>query len=181
VAVLLLAAGAARAAETGNDATIKGCLEAASRAYRVPPAILVILLNVEGGSLGAVSQNTNGTVDIGPMQVNQIWVPQVAAHWSTTKERAFHALRDNFCANLEAGAWILRQGLDEAHGDFWEGVGYYHSHDPDHKQTYLRSVLQQVLRLRSRQPADLRVVAQQVTPLLPYRPAASPTAPAPGG
>ncbi len=179
--MLLLSAGAARAADTGNDATIKGCLEAASRAYSVPPAILVILLNVEGGSLGAVSQNTNGTVDIGPMQVNQIWVPQVAAHWSTTKERAYYALRDNFCANLEAGAWILRQGLDEAHGDFWEGVGYYHSHDPDHKQTYLRSVLQQVLRLRSRQPADLRVVAQQVTPLLPYRPAASPTAPAPGG
>ena len=173
---LLLAAGTARAADTSNGVAIQGCLEAASRAYHVPPAILVILLNVEGGSLGAVSQNTNGTVDIGPMQVNQIWVPQVAAHWSTTKDRAYRALRDNFCANLEAGAWILRQGLDEAHGDFWEGVGYYHSHDPGHKQTYLRSVLQQVLRLRPHQPADLRSVAQQIIPLLPYRPAALATA-----
>jgi hypothetical protein len=178
---LLLAAGTARAADTSNGVAIQGCLEAASRAYHVPPAILVILLNVEGGSLGAVSQNTNGTVDIGPMQVNQIWVPQVAAHWSTTKDRAYRALRDNFCANLEAGAWILRQGLDEAHGDFWEGVGYYHSHDPGHKQTYLRSVLQQVLRLRPHQSADLRSVAQQIIPLLPYRPAALAAAPTPGG
>ena len=71
--------------------------------------------------------------------------------------------------------------LKQAGGNLLIAVGYYHSHDPDHKQTYLRSVLQQVLRLRSRQPADLRVVAQQVTPLLPHQPAASPTAPAPGG
>jgi len=58
-------------------------------------------------------------------------------------------LRDNFCANVEAGAWILRRGLDEANGDFWEGVGIYHSHDPAHKATYLRAVLNQVLRLRA--------------------------------
>jgi hypothetical protein len=159
VLALLLTAGAADAADTSNGATIRGCLEAASRAYRVPPAILVVLLNVEGGSLGAVSQNTNGTVDIGPMQVNQIWVPQVAAHWSTTNDRAYRALCDNFCANLEAGAWILRQGLDEAHGNFWEGVGYYHSHDPGHKQTYLRSVLQQVLRLQPSRPTALATAA----------------------
>jgi hypothetical protein len=146
---LLVSAGAAHPADNRDEPSrIRSCIEAAARGYRIPPAILVILLNVEGGALGATSGNTNGTVDIGPMQVNQIWLPQVAAHWSTTERRAFLALRDNFCANVEAGAWILRQGLDDAHGDFWEGVGYYHSHDPSHKRTYLRSVLQQLLRLR---------------------------------
>ena len=83
------------------------------------------------------------------MQVNQIWIPQVAAHWHATPSATFVALRDNFCANVEAGAWIFRQGLDEAHGDSRRGVGYYHSHDPEHKATYLRSVLKQVLRLRA--------------------------------
>jgi len=43
----------------------------------------------------------------------------------------------------------LRRDLDEAHGDFWEGVGYYHSHTPEHKTRYLQHVLQQVLRLRA--------------------------------
>jgi hypothetical protein len=98
----------------------------------------------------AANPNTNGTVDIGPMQVNDIWVPKVAAHWRTDVKSAYRALRDNFCANVEAGAWILRMGLDEAHGDFWEGVGIYHSHDPDHKLTYLSSVLKQALRLQDR-------------------------------
>lgn len=149
-ALLLAASTHAEAATKRNGEIIQGCIEAAARVYRMPPAILVILLDVEGGSLGAVSANTNDTVDIGPMQVNQIWLPQVAAHWATTERRAYQALRDNFCANIEAGAWILRRGLDEAHGDFWEGVGYYHSHDPGHKRTYLRAVLRQVLRLRAR-------------------------------
>ncbi len=152
VAMLLLGTASGRAASlslSDNGRIIAGCINAAADAYRLPPAVLVILLNVEGGSLGRVSQNTNATVDIGPMQVNQIWIPQVAAHWHGTEAATFHALRDDFCANVEAGSWSLRQGLDEAHGDFWQGVGYYHSHDPQHKATYLQAVLKQVLRLRA--------------------------------
>ena len=117
--------------------------------HHLPPAVLVILLNVEGGSLGRVSRNTNGTVDIGPMQVNQAWLPQLAAHWRASPAASYAALRDEFCPNVEAGAWILRLGLDEARGDFWEGVGFYHSHDPGYKADYLRKVLQQALRLQA--------------------------------
>jgi len=58
-------------------------------------------------------------------------------------------LRDSLCANLEGGAWILRQGIDEARGDFWQGVGFYHSHSPEHKADYLRKVLRQALRLEA--------------------------------
>jgi len=143
------------AAQSDNAASIRDCLLAAGRVHQVPPALLVILLNVEGGTLGHVSHNTNDTVDIGPMQINQIWLPQIAARWHTTVQEAYLALRDNFCANVEAGAWILRKGLNEAGSDFWNGVGYYHSHNPEYTQTYLRSVLAQVLRLQdaSRHPS----------------------------
>jgi hypothetical protein len=155
----------ARAALLSADALyVEDCLTAAGAAYREPPAILVILLNVEGGRLGAVSQNTNGTVDIGPMQVNDIWLPQLAAHWVTTRQKAYVALRDNFCANVEAGAWILRLALDEAHGDFWDGVGIYHSHDPDHKRTYLGTVLKQALHLaaQAQTPAPTEAAEQHL-------------------
>ena len=149
-----MVAGPTRAEDVlQRNALISDCILAAAHVNRIPPALLVTLLNVEGGSLGRVSHNTNGTVDIGPMQINQIWLRDVAAHWHSSPDASYVALRDNFCANLEAGAWILRQGLDEAHGDFWEGVGFYHSHAPGHKQAYLRSVLQQVLRLRPQLPA----------------------------
>jgi len=130
-----------------TPATIRGCILAAANLYREPPAVLLILLNVEGGTLGAVSENTNGTVDIGPMQVNQIWVPAVAARWHASQRAAFLALRDDFCANVEVGAWILRQGLDEANGDLWGGVAFYHSHTPAYQRRYLLAVLKQALRL----------------------------------
>ncbi|HJS95982.1 MAG TPA: lytic transglycosylase domain-containing protein [Solirubrobacteraceae bacterium] len=157
-AALALLAGPARA-EDANRALIEGCIVAAAHVHRVPPALIVILLDVEGGALGRVSPNTNGTVDVGPMQVNQIWLPQVARHWGTTRDRAFRALRDSFCANVEAGTWILRQSLDEARGDFWEGVATYHSHDPDHRRPYLRSVLRQVLRLRAQRDGKVAAAA----------------------
>jgi hypothetical protein len=131
------------------DKVIESCLLAAASAHRVPPAVLVILLNVEGGKLGRVSANTNGTVDIGPMQVNEIWLPELSRHWRSPVGLSFLALRDNFCANAEAGAYILRKGLDEAHGDFWSGVGIYHSHDPGYKAAYLRKLFEQALRMQA--------------------------------
>jgi hypothetical protein len=149
-ALAVLTAGPATAGVgEDNQAVIRGCITAAARVYRQPPAILVILLDVERGALGQVSANPNRTVDIGPMQVNQIWLPEVAAHWHATMADAYDALRDNFCANVEAGAWILRRSLDEAHGDFWQGVSYYHSHTPEYQTDYLRGVWREILRLRA--------------------------------
>ena len=154
---------------------IERCILAAAAAHRVPPAVLVILLHVEGGQLGRVSGNTNATVDIGPMQVNEIWLPDLARHWRTSVPQAFLALRDDFCFNVEAGAWILRRGLDDARGDFWEGVGYYHSRTPGHKANYLRKVLLQALRLQA--AADRAAAAAPAPGPMPT-PAPSPSIPA---
>jgi hypothetical protein len=152
----------ARGDAAPTPATIEACIYAAASVYREPPAVLLILLNVEGGTLGSVSHNSNGTVDIGPMQVNQLWIPQLDAHWRTEPRTTYAALRDNFCANVEAGAWILRQGLDKANGDFWGGVGYYHSYDPVQQNTYLRRVLAQALRLEKMANAQSSPAAGQV-------------------
>jgi len=151
---------------------IRSCIEAAANAHGLPPTVLVILLRVEGGRLGRVSDNTNATVDIGPMQVNEIWLRKLAARWGASVPDTFLALRDNFCANVEGGAWILRQGLDEARGDFWQGVGYYHSHAPEHKANYLRKVLQQALRLEAQAGRPALAALAAATPA-----ASSPAAP----
>ena len=112
-------------------------------------------MSVEVGRLGEVSQNANKTVDIGPMQVNDTWVPKIAGHWGASDDAAYRALRDNFCANVEGGAWILRQALDEAHGDLWKGVALYHSHDPVHKLEYMRLVYAQAMRLKRESAREL--------------------------
>ncbi len=143
------------ASATADEAMIEGCLKAAAELHQVPAGVLALLLNVEDGRLGEVSQNTNGTVDIGPMQVNDTWVPKIAGHWRASPDAAYRALRDNFCANVEGGAWILRQALDEAHGDLWQGVALYHSHDPVRKLEYMRLVYAQAMRLKRESEREL--------------------------
>lgn len=171
--IVLLAGGVSPShAELSREgAYVRDCLLAASRAHNVPPVLLVLLLRVEGGRLGAVSQNTNDTVDIGPMQVNSTWVHKIAQRWQATDAVTYRALRDNFCANVEAGAWILQAGLVEAHGDFWEGVAYYHSHTPEHKQRYLRQIWKQVLSLNPN-PSAPRPAPDSIVSATPTREAA---------
>ena len=143
--------GSARA----DEAMIEGCLKAAAELHQVPAGVLVLVMSVEAGRLGEVSQNTNGTVDIGPMQVNDTWVRKIAGHWRASPDAAYRALRDNFCANVEGGAWILRQALDEVQGDLWKGVALYHSHDPVHKLEYMRLVYAQAMRLKRESEREL--------------------------
>jgi hypothetical protein len=131
-----------------EETMVEACIRAAADLHRVPAGVLVLLLNVERGRLGEVSGNANETVDIGPMQVNDTWVPKLAAHWGASEGQTYQALRDNFCANVEGGAWILRQALDEAHGDLWEGVALYHSHVAVHKLEYMRLVFAQAMGLK---------------------------------
>jgi hypothetical protein len=131
-----------------DEVMIENCLKAAADLHHLPAGLLVLLINVEAGRLGAVSQNTNGTVDIGPMQVNDTWVPKIARHWRASNDASYQALRDSFCANVEGGAWILRQALDEARGSLWEGVALYHSHSPIHKLEYMRLIYAQAMRLK---------------------------------
>jgi peptide-methionine (R)-S-oxide reductase len=52
------------------------CVRHAARAERVPLAALVGLLRVEGGHVGHSHRNRNGTFDMGPMQINTIWLAE---------------------------------------------------------------------------------------------------------
>ncbi|MBO1360157.1 lytic transglycosylase domain-containing protein [Acetobacter sacchari] len=133
----------AHAQITSEDALTQGrrvqaCLSAAATNAHVPTGVLLVLLYVEGGRSGTVSDNSNGTVDLGPMQVNSTWIPKVAQHWRSTPQHAYLALRDNVCANIEAGSWILGQAMTETHGDLWQAVAFYHSHTPRFGDDYLR-------------------------------------------
>jgi soluble lytic murein transglycosylase-like protein len=124
---------------------VVACISAAAAVNQVSAEWLLVLLDVESGVLGRVSQNLNGTVDIGPMQVNERWLLALAGRWHASKEEVYTSLRDNFCANVEAGAWILRQAVDEARGDLWDGIALYHSHRQDEQATYLGKVLRAAL------------------------------------
>jgi hypothetical protein len=144
-----------------DEAMIEGCLKAAAEVDHVSAGVLVLLISAEAGRLGEVTPNINDkgvvtSVDIGPMQVNDTWLGKIAEHWRAQREETYRALRDNFCANVEGGAWILRQALDEAGGDLWEGVALYHSHKSVHKLEYMRLVYDQAMRLKREAAREAR-------------------------
>ncbi|KXV19244.1 lytic transglycosylase domain-containing protein [Gluconobacter oxydans] len=149
---LALAALAAAPCASADDQTgrqVAACLQASAHNAHVPTGAMLVLLYVEGGKPGTVSRNSNGTADLGPMQVNTIHVPEIAQHWHTTPTRAYAALRDSACASLEAGGWILGQEMTKAHGDLWQAVAGYHSHTPRYGQAYLQrfySISQSLIR-----------------------------------
>jgi hypothetical protein len=121
--------------------TLAACLMLAAQTYSVPPAVLVGIMNVEGGRVGQeVGPNDNGTYDLGPMQINSSWLPQLSRYWNVDQGTARRWVRDNGCVNVHVSAWILRQGIDRA-GHLYGGIARYHSATPSLGQGYARKVI----------------------------------------
>ena len=136
------------AAQPREGALLQSCILAAAQVHGVPPAAMVVLLMVEGGRLGMRSPNSNGTGDLGPFQVNEIWLPKIARYWDVSEAEAAHLVRDDLCANAEAAAWIFGMNLRDSNGKLWEGVARYHSMRPDLQDAYLSKALRAALQLR---------------------------------
>lgn len=92
---------------------LAACLMLAAQTYSVPPAVMVGILQVEGGNVGQQVHNTNGSYDLGPMQINTIWIPQLAEYWGVDSGTAARWVRDDACTNMGVAAWILRGHMDE--------------------------------------------------------------------
>jgi soluble lytic murein transglycosylase-like protein len=120
------------------------CIIAAANTFSIDPLIIAGIMRTEGGRVGAYSTNTNGTKDLGPMQINDgVWIEEVAdSLLSGDAEEAKYRLLNDGCFNIYAGAWILRQNIDLSDGDILEGIGRYHSWTPKHKNKYKRMFLE---------------------------------------
>jgi len=120
-------------ANTPIEVTHACIMETAER-FDLPPRLIYAVLKVEGGKVGQRVKNTNGTFDMGPMQINTIWLDHFENYVSA--EQILH----NGCVNIQVGAWILRSRINEADGDFWKGVGSYHSKTPWRNVAYQAKV-----------------------------------------
>ena len=100
------------------------CVLQAAHAFRVSPWALVGILHVEGGRPGQILyHNTNGSADIGPMQINSLWLPRLAKAGITTRQ-----LADDGCINVAVGAAILATYVRASGGNIGVAIGWYHSH-----------------------------------------------------
>ena len=114
--------------------TFQCVLEAASTA-NVPASALFAILWVEGGHPGEAHRNRNGTYDLGPMQINSIWIPALRRAGFTRRD-----LKDSGCMNVLAGAAILRTQLARS-GRLAQALGDYHSRKPAHHNRYLKRII----------------------------------------
>jgi len=136
------------------------CIFAAAQTYVVPPSVILGILNVEGGRIGQAVHNTNNTYDLGPMQINTIWIPELAQYWGVQQSVALREVRDNPCINIGVGAWILRRKVDET-GSLTGGIAHYHSATPQLGHNYQKKVISAMQRYRLvRQPQDLLASAK---------------------
>lgn len=121
------------------------CVESAGQTYDVPVLVLLAVMRQESGGRSVVRHNTNGTVDIGPAQVNSgAWAGYLARHYGIESGDLMQ-----MCQALRVEAFILRKVSNEYCGGrvLWCGVGYYHSSNPKLRKDYVEAVYNQYLRM----------------------------------
>jgi soluble lytic murein transglycosylase-like protein len=111
----------------------------ASQTYDVPPAVMLGIMKAEGGTVGQEVRNSNGTYDLGPMQINTVWVPELAQSWGVTESTAKRWIRDDACTNMGVSAWILKNHLIET-GNIKQAIAHYHSRTPHYGKKYQKRV-----------------------------------------
>ena len=112
------------------------CFFQAADMYSLPPVLLPAIAKVEGGTVGKSNGNKNGSRDHGKMQINDVWVSKLNKSFGITAEM----IRDDPCLAIRSAGYILRYHINRAGGDFWQGVGRYHSATPSRHAAYIQKV-----------------------------------------
>lgn len=110
------------------------CINESAIEFHVPAKLIIAVLNVEHGKKGEANKNKDGSYDLGPMQVNSIWLPELK-RFSVTKE----ALQNDPCLNVKVGTWILGKAI-ASEKELVKGVSDYHSRTPIYNKIYAQKI-----------------------------------------
>ncbi len=121
--------------------TYLACMALVAAWNRLPPRVLPAIQSVEGGHIGLVHANTDGSEDLGVMQVNTIWVRPLSRFTKSPVTVIRARLVGDACFNIAAAGAIMAVYLAEEKGDLLRAVGDYHSHTPSLNQGYQAQVI----------------------------------------
>ena len=90
--------------------------------YQVDPLLLYSIAEQESSlnPLATNGGNSDGTRDIGLMQINSFWFP-VLDKYGISEQDLFDP-----CVNIDVGGWILYQSI-QIFGNNWRAVGAYNA------------------------------------------------------
>ena len=132
VIMIILLQSTAAQASTAKEHFWRCLLDTERRSGIDHRYLLAIKITESGHALQPIiARNTNATEDLGIMQINSIWLPQLRQHGITRRH-----LVHNHCINLRVATWILLRHFRRSGGDIWEAIGRYHSATPRLKKRY---------------------------------------------
>lgn len=111
------------------------CIMDAAERHGTPLAALIAILSVEGGQVGMIRRNANGSYDLGPGQINTIWIPEIRAAGIDPLDVLYDG-----CVNIDFSARILARQFAKGHSPL-EAIGRYHSNTPQYKSVYQRKIV----------------------------------------
>ncbi len=118
------------------------CMALVASIYDLPPRVLPSIQAIEGGHARTVSNDADGSQDLGVMQINTRWIQPIAAYTHEPKAWVRARLMNQPCYNIAAAGAILRTYLTEDRGDLMQAIGDYHSHTRQLNLTYRSEVMQ---------------------------------------
>lgn len=117
-----------------SSAARADCLDDAANYYRLDPNLVRAIAWHESGMRPlAVNRNSNGSIDVGLMQINSTWFPTLARA-GIAPEHLWNA-----CVNAYVGAWILSSNIARL-GPSWKAVGAYNATSPDKQLRYANQI-----------------------------------------
>jgi hypothetical protein len=117
------------------------CMVLVAAYNNLPPRVLPAIQAVEGGRVGLTHPNSDGSEDLGVMQVNSRWITPIARAVGVPEPVVRTRLIDDACYNIAAAGVVLATYLAEERGDLMRAVGDYHSHTPALNQDYQEQVM----------------------------------------
>lgn len=115
---------------------VLACWEEIGHKYGIDPRLLYAIARTESAMKPtAYNRNSNGSYDLGLMQINSSWLPRLKSYGIS--ERQLYEP----CVNIEVGAWILANNFSHM-GNHWQAVGAYNSTKPLLRWKYASKVYQ---------------------------------------
>ncbi|WP_053572397.1 lytic transglycosylase domain-containing protein [Caballeronia cordobensis] len=116
------------------------CLDDAARYHRVSVQVVRAIAQQESGMRPYVTnRNTDGSEDIGLMQINSSWLPKLG-RFGITRQHLFDA-----CVNAYVGTWILASNIKQF-GPTWKAVGAYNAVSSNKQLIYANNIYRRLQR-----------------------------------
>lgn len=107
------------------------CSIVAALKYDIPANVMLAVAETEGGKPGQWVKNSNGTHDVGSMQLNTTYLKDLSRWGITAKD-----VEQPGCYPYDLAAWRLYRHIQLDSGDVWRKAANYHSKTPKYNSIY---------------------------------------------